>query len=82
MQDARAQPFFDKVHALVESLLPEFAEQGKPLVMLALGCTGGQHRSVAMAEKLANALARGPWRVSKRHRELERKAGIDAPANG
>lgn len=82
MQDPRAQPFFDKVHALVESLLPDFAEQGKPLVMVALGCTGGQHRSVAMAEKLANALARGPWRVSKRHRELERKAGITAPANG
>ncbi|MCL1628311.1 RNase adapter RapZ [Roseibaca sp. V10] len=82
MQDARALPFFDKIHALVESLLPEFAEQGKPLIMVALGCTGGQHRSVAMAEKLANALARGPWRVSKRHRELERKAGVEASANG
>ena len=82
MQDARARPFFDKIHALVESLLPEFAEQGKPLIMVALGCTGGQHRSVAMAEKLANALARGPWRVSKRHRELERKAGVEASANG
>lgn len=82
MRDARALPFFDKIHALVESLLPEFAEQGKPLIMVALGCTGGQHRSVAMAEKLANALARGPWRVSKRHRELERKAGVEASANG
>ncbi|CUX80366.1 MAG: ATP-binding protein ManX [Roseibaca calidilacus] len=81
MQDSRAQPYFEKIHAMVDSLLPEFAKEGKPLVMLALGCTGGQHRSVAMAEKLANALARGPWRVSKRHRELERKAGMEPPAN-
>lgn len=76
-QDARFGPFSDKVQALVESLLPEFAAQGKPLVTIALGCTGGQHRSVAMAEKLANALARGPWHVSKRHREIERMTGVD-----
>lgn len=82
MQDSRFEPYFKKLHALVESVLPEFAAQDKPLVMVALGCTGGQHRSVAMAEKLANRLARGPWRVSKRHRELERKAGMDHPANG
>ena len=81
-QDSRHAPFFDKLHALVDSLLPEFAAQGRPLVSIALGCTGGQHRSVAMAEKLANALARGPWRVSKRHRELERMAAIGGAASG
>jgi UPF0042 nucleotide-binding protein len=75
--DPRHGPFFQSVQAMVESLLPEFASQGKPLVTIALGCTGGQHRSVAMAEKLANALARGPWRVSKRHREIERVAKVD-----
>ncbi|MCC1480083.1 RNase adapter RapZ [Roseibaca sp. Y0-43] len=79
--DPRHDPFFQHVHALVESLLPEFASQGKPLVTIALGCTGGQHRSVAMAEKLANALARGPWRVSKRHREIERVTGVDGPVS-
>lgn len=80
--DPRFGPFFTKIHALVEGLLPEFAAQGRPLVTIALGCTGGQHRSVAVAEKLANTLAQGPWRVSKRHRELERMAGVDRPAHG
>lgn len=82
VDDPRFAPFFAKIHALVESLLPEFAAQGKPVVTVALGCTGGQHRSVAMAEKLANTLARGRWRVSKRHREIERMAAVFAPATG
>jgi UPF0042 nucleotide-binding protein len=81
-QDQRFKPFFGRLHVLVDSLLPEFAAQGKPLVTVALGCTGGQHRSVAMAEKLANALARGPWRVSKRHREIERRAVAVGTASG
>ena len=59
MQDSRAQPYFEKIHAMVDSLLPEFAKEGKPLVMLALGCTGGQHRSVAMAEKTGKCACTG-----------------------
>ncbi len=82
--DTNFAPFFDRVHALVESLLPAFADTGKPLVSIALGCTGGQHRSVAVAEKLAYALARSGWGVSKRHRELERgaRAGAAGPTDG
>jgi len=82
--DPNFAPFFDRVHALVESLLPAFADTGKPLVSIALGCTGGQHRSVAVAEKLAYALARSGWGVSKRHRELERgaRAGAAGPTDG
>jgi RNase adapter protein RapZ len=76
-KDPRHDPFFARLQSMIESLLPEFAAQGKPLVTVALGCTGGQHRSVAMAEKLANALARGPWRVSKHHREIERMAEMN-----
>lgn len=81
-QDQRFGPFFERLHVLIESLLPEFGAQGKPLVTVALGCTGGQHRSVAMAENLANTLARGPWRVSKRHREIERMAAVVDTASG
>ena len=82
VDDPRFAPFFEKIHDLVESLLPEFAAQGKPMVTIALGCTGGQHRSVALAEKLANRLARGRWQVSKSHREVERMAAVIAPATG
>lgn len=66
--------FYTQVRALVESLLPSFASEGKTHLSIAFGCTGGRHRSVVMAEKLTQALAQTEWRVSKRHRELERVA--------
>lgn len=71
-RDPRFDAFFGRVRDLVESLLPEFAQEGKSHLTIAFGCTGGRHRSVATAEKLAEALAQTMWRVSIRHRELER----------
>lgn len=73
-QDDRFPPFFARIRDLVESLLPEYTQEGKTQLSVGLGCTGGQHRSVATAEKLAKALAEAGWPVSKRHRELERIA--------
>ena len=69
--DPRHDPFFQRLQSMAESVLPKFALQGKPLVTIALGCTGGQHRSVAMAEITAAHLAESGWRVSKRHREMD-----------
>lgn len=71
--DPNFAPFFEKVTDLVLSLLPAFKEEGKTHLAVGVGCTGGQHRSVAVAEKLSNALAEHGWRVSTRHRELERR---------
>ncbi|TVS02767.1 MAG: RNase adapter RapZ [Rhodobacteraceae bacterium] len=73
-EDPRFDGFFTLIRDLVERLLPEFAHGGRAQLTIALGCTGGQHRSVATAEKLANTLAQAGWQVSKRHRELERMA--------
>ncbi len=58
---------------LLEFLLPAYVDEGKSHFTLALGCTGGQHRSVFLAETLANTLADSGWQVSKRHREIERR---------
>lgn len=71
--DPRFAPFFDRVHDLVASLLEAFVDEGKASLTIAFGCTGGRHRSVAMAERMAKTLAEQGWRVSKRHRELERQ---------
>jgi UPF0042 nucleotide-binding protein len=71
--DPKFSDFFAKVCDLVSSLLPAFKAEGKTYLSVGLGCTGGQHRSVAVAEKLANALAEKGWQVSTRHRELERR---------
>ncbi|MCC6001230.1 MAG: RNase adapter RapZ [Pararhodobacter sp.] len=69
--DPRFAPFFDRVHDLVSSLLGAFVDEGKASLTIAFGCTGGRHRSVATAEKLAMTLAAEGWQVSKRHRELD-----------
>lgn len=78
--DPRFARFFGHVLELIEFMLPECAQEGKSQVTIAFGCTGGQHRSVAVSEKLANALAQAQWQVSKRHRELERIAAQAASA--
>ena len=71
--DPRFAPFLAQVTALLETLLPAYRDEGKAHLSVAFGCTGGQHRSVAMAEKLAAHLAQAGWQVSKRHREIERR---------
>jgi UPF0042 nucleotide-binding protein len=71
-EDERFQPFFDKTLEMAELLLPAYLEEGKAHFALGFGCTGGQHRSVAIAEKMSQALAERGWQVSTRHRELER----------
>lgn len=65
--------FFEKLKDMVLFLLPAYRREGKTALSLAMGCTGGQHRSVAVAERLALVLAETGWQVSKRHRELERR---------
>ena len=71
-QDERFDAFFAKVQDLAELLLPAYLAEGKAHFALGFGCTGGQHRSVAIAEKMSQALAERGWQVSTRHRELER----------
>ncbi len=67
-------PFLDRVRELILFVLPAHVAEGKAHLTIGFGCTGGQHRSVAVAEIMGNALAEAGWAVSKRHRELERRA--------
>lgn len=71
--DPRYVAFCEKTLDLLLFLLPAQVDEGKSHVAIGFGCTGGQHRSVVVAEAMAKALAARGWQVSKRHRELERR---------
>ncbi|RJL18009.1 RNase adapter RapZ [Paracoccus siganidrum] len=71
--DSRYDEFFSRIRDLILFLLPAHVEEGKSHLAIGFGCTGGQHRSVTMVEKMAVALADAGWPVSIRHRELERR---------
>lgn len=71
-EDPRFAGFFDRILDLLLTLLPAYKEEGKAYFSIALGCSGGRHRSVAVAEKLCKRLAEAGWRATIRHRELDR----------
>ncbi len=84
-EDPLYAPFFDRLTEMVLMLLPAYRAEGKAYFTVALGCTGGRHRSVVVAERLRERLAADGWTVRLRHRELERRraAGPGAePAAG
>ena len=62
--------FFRDLGGLVDSLLPRFEREGKSYLTIAIGCTGGRHRSVYLAERLAAWLCERGRAVSVRHRDL------------
>ena len=63
-------PYFEKAADLVRFVLPRFVSEGKKYVTIAVGCTGGRHRSVQVVERLTTLLRRDGWRASGLHREL------------
>ncbi|MBL8807209.1 MAG: RNase adapter RapZ [Rhodospirillales bacterium] len=71
-RDPGFQAFFDGLSDMILALLPRFEAEGKSYLTVAVGCTGGRHRSVFVAERLADRLAKGGRRVNLVHRDLDR----------
>lgn len=66
--------FFDKISDLLQFLLPNYVKEGKSQLTIAIGCTGGRHRSVATAEKLSKFFTEKKYKVHLYHRDIS-KAG-------
>ena len=65
------QEFLQRVEGLLDYLLPHYREEGKHRLMISIGCTGGAHRSVAIAEALGAYLREKGLPVDVNHRDID-----------
>ena len=68
----QTQEFLDKTTDMLKFLLPHYIKEGKSYLTVAFGCTGGQHRSVFIAEEMKKRLAAEGYRVKASHRDMPR----------
>ncbi len=81
LSSPEAQALVERILPLLEFCLPRFEREGKSYLTVAIGCTGGRHRSVALAEHLAAELSRRqPLRVTAAHRDVRRADAPQRPA--
>lgn len=80
-RDPGFAPAFETIRSLLVELLPRYAAQGKTYVTIAFGCTGGRHRSVFFAERIAGALREAGFSPTVLHRNLGSRAAemIEGP---
>lgn len=71
-----AQEFMKQYLNLLEYILPFYVEEGKNHLVIGIGCTGGQHRSVAIAERVAEFLKERSYGVSVKHRDVEKNRKV------
>lgn len=72
-QDGRADSLLSKIEPLLDFLLPQYIEEGKANLVIGIGCTGGKHRSVAIAEEIGKYLRKkGTCGVITMHRDYQR----------
>lgn len=65
------ESFIRRVTRLLQYLLPRYVREGKSYLTVAVGCTGGRHRSVFVVEELARCLKNKRWNVQVRHRDVD-----------
>lgn len=68
----QTKEFLCKITDLLAMLIPHYIEEGKAELVIGIGCTGGKHRSVTIAEEIAKELAKEKIKVTTRHRDIVR----------
>lgn len=71
--DPLAGDFMHRLYELIDFSLPQYIREGKAYLTIAIGCTGGQHRSVAIAEEVGQFLKAKGYRANVRHRDVQRR---------
>ena len=77
MRDPGIAEYLNAVEEMLALCLPRYREEGKSYLTIAIGCTGGRHRSVSVAVEIAKRLEHRDWRVRLQHRDMHRDAGSD-----
>ena len=72
LKQKNSTPFLKDISSLLRYLIPAYENEGKSYLSVAFGCTGGKHRSVAMAEELARILKNEDVHISTFHRDISR----------
>ncbi len=70
MRDPLTEPLTEKLFDLVEFSIPQYAKEGKAYLTIAIGCTGGRHRSVVISNELARFLENRNYNVIVEHRDI------------
>lgn len=73
MAQPETEVFFQKWYDLLKHALPGYKKEGKTHLIVAVGCTGGQHRSVALAKRLADTLIKEGYCVESTHRDMNKR---------
>ena len=74
---SETEEFLKRWYALLDCVMPGYVAEGKQQLAIGVGCTGGQHRSVALAEATGDYLKSKGYRVSIAHRDLKLAEGKD-----
>lgn len=72
MKAPEAEEFLVRVDGLIQFLLPNYVKEGKSSLVIAVGCTGGKHRSVTLANAIADRLSKTPYGCKVEHRDIEK----------
>ena len=72
LQRQETHLFLDRLYSLLEFTLPQYVREGKSSLTLALGCTGGKHRSVVLVEELKRRLDGAQFRIHVKHRDIDK----------
>jgi UPF0042 nucleotide-binding protein len=72
MRDSDTGVFLSKLYDLMDFSVPQYVREGKAYLTVAIGCTGGRHRSVVVAEKLGDFLRAKGYRVLVQHRDVDK----------